>query len=91
LTLNLGLRYEMVTVPTEVQGKLVNMLNITDHYPTAPTITFFPGECDPTPLPSFFLNLPFATLSRESVLPGTRSTTAKQRCAEGSECLICCL
>jgi Carboxypeptidase regulatory-like domain/TonB dependent receptor/TonB-dependent Receptor Plug Domain len=30
LTVNLGLRYEMVTVPTDVQGKLVNLLNITD-------------------------------------------------------------
>ena len=30
LTLNLGLRYEMTTVPTEVQGKLSNLLNITD-------------------------------------------------------------
>ncbi len=78
LTLNLGLRYEMVTVPTEVQGKLVNMLNITDPLPHCANIKFFPGECDPI-------------LSRESVLPGTRSTTAKQRCAEGSECLICCL
>ena len=56
LTLNLGLRYEMVTVPTEVQGKLVNMLNITDPLPHCANITFFPGECDPTPLPSFFLN-----------------------------------
>jgi hypothetical protein len=30
LTLNLGLRYEMATVPTEVRGKLSNLLNITD-------------------------------------------------------------
>jgi outer membrane receptor protein involved in Fe transport len=30
LTLNLGLRYEMVTIPTEVQDKLVNLYNITD-------------------------------------------------------------
>src|SRR5712664_2717332 len=33
LTLNLGLRYEMVTVPTEAQGKLVNLLNINDPLP----------------------------------------------------------
>jgi Carboxypeptidase regulatory-like domain/TonB dependent receptor-like, beta-barrel len=32
LTLNLGLRYEMVTVPTEVQGKLANLRT-----PTSPT------------------------------------------------------
>jgi hypothetical protein len=33
LTLNLGLRYEMTTVPTEVQGKLSNLLNIPDPTP----------------------------------------------------------
>src|SRR6202035_1412346 len=33
LTLNLGLRYEMTTVPTETQGKLVNLRNITDPLP----------------------------------------------------------
>jgi hypothetical protein len=33
LTLNLGLRYEMITVPTEVQGKLANLINITDPTP----------------------------------------------------------
>src|SRR5260370_27588968 len=33
LTLNLGLRYEMATVPTEIHGKLVNLRNITDPLP----------------------------------------------------------
>ena len=33
LTVNVGLRYEMVTVPTEVQGKLANLINITDPAP----------------------------------------------------------
>jgi hypothetical protein len=33
LTLNLGLRYEMTTVPTETNGKLVNLRNITDPLP----------------------------------------------------------
>jgi outer membrane receptor protein involved in Fe transport len=33
LTLNLGLRYEMTTVPTEVQGKLATLINITDPQP----------------------------------------------------------
>jgi hypothetical protein len=33
LTLNLGLRYEMATVPTEVQGKLSNLYNLTDAIP----------------------------------------------------------
>jgi hypothetical protein len=33
LTLNLGLRYEMSTVPTEIHGKLVNLRNLTDATP----------------------------------------------------------
>jgi hypothetical protein len=33
LTLNLGLRYEMATVPTEINGKLVNLRNIGDTLP----------------------------------------------------------
>ena len=33
LTLNLGLRYEMTTVPTETKGKLVNLRNIADPLP----------------------------------------------------------
>jgi hypothetical protein len=34
LTLNLGLRYEMATVPTETTGKLSNLRNLTDSKPT---------------------------------------------------------
>ena len=33
LTLNLGLRYEMATVPTEIHGKLANLRNLTDTSP----------------------------------------------------------
>jgi hypothetical protein len=33
LTLNLGLRYEMSTVPYEVQGKVSNLYNLTDAQP----------------------------------------------------------
>jgi hypothetical protein len=33
LTVNLGLRYEMSTVPTEIHGKLVNLRNLTDATP----------------------------------------------------------
>jgi len=33
VTVNLGLRYEMATVPTEVQGKLTTLRNITDATP----------------------------------------------------------
>jgi hypothetical protein len=38
LTLNLGLRYEMSTVPTEAHGKLTNLYNITDAQPTCATL-----------------------------------------------------
>jgi hypothetical protein len=33
LTLNLGLRYEITTVPTEVQGRLATLVNLTDATP----------------------------------------------------------
>jgi len=33
LTINLGLRYEMSTVPTEVKGQLSNLYNLTDSAP----------------------------------------------------------
>src|SRR6202011_1622535 len=33
LTLNLGLRYEMTTVPTEVQGRLSTLIHVTDTQP----------------------------------------------------------
>jgi hypothetical protein len=33
LTLNLGMRYEMSTVPTQVQGKFVNLIHMTDLTP----------------------------------------------------------
>ena len=33
LTINLGLRYEMVTVPTETSGKLSNLLTLSDAVP----------------------------------------------------------
>jgi hypothetical protein len=33
LTLNLGIRYEMATVPTEVQGKLAALVHLTDAKP----------------------------------------------------------
>src|SRR5262245_50749970 len=38
LTLNVGLRYEMTTVLSEVQGKLTNLRNITDLLPYCGTI-----------------------------------------------------
>jgi hypothetical protein len=33
LTLNLGLRYEITTVPTEIQGRLATLVNLTDATP----------------------------------------------------------
>jgi hypothetical protein len=33
LTVNMGIRWEMTTVPTEVDGKLSNLINITDSTP----------------------------------------------------------
>jgi hypothetical protein len=33
LTLNLGIRYEMTTVPTEINGKLANLINLSDPTP----------------------------------------------------------
>jgi hypothetical protein len=43
LTLNLGLRYEMATVPTETNGKLVNLRHITDLQPICGV--FVTGSC----------------------------------------------
>ena len=43
LTLNLGLRYEMTTVPTETNGKLVNLRHITDLLPVCGVP--FTGSC----------------------------------------------
>jgi hypothetical protein len=37
LTFNLGLRYEMSTVPTEIHGKIANLRNITDPLPVCGT------------------------------------------------------
>lgn len=38
LTLNLGFRWEFTTIPTEVNGKIANLVNVLD---PAPTIGFF--------------------------------------------------
>jgi hypothetical protein len=38
LTLNLGLRYEMASVPTETAGKFINLRNITDALPVCGTV-----------------------------------------------------
>ncbi|MFI5057455.1 MAG: TonB-dependent receptor domain-containing protein [Candidatus Acidiferrales bacterium] len=46
LTLNLGLRYEMATVPTETNGKMVNLRNISDPLPICGTMVA--GNCSGT-------------------------------------------
>jgi Carboxypeptidase regulatory-like domain/TonB-dependent Receptor Plug Domain/TonB dependent receptor len=46
LTLNLGLRYEVATVPTETDNKLVNLKNITDPLPICGKLV--PGFCSGT-------------------------------------------
>jgi len=43
LTLNLGLRYEMTTVPTETQGKFVNLRSLTDALPVCGVLVT--GSC----------------------------------------------
>jgi hypothetical protein len=42
LTLNLGLRYEMSTVPSETSGKIANLRNLSDPLPVCGTVT---GGC----------------------------------------------
>jgi hypothetical protein len=51
LTLNLGLRYEMATVPSEIHGKIANLRNLADPLPVCGTLV--PG-CSTTG--SFFSN-----------------------------------
>jgi len=46
LTLNIGLRYEMATMPTETSGKLINLRNISDPLPVCGVAV--PGQCSGT-------------------------------------------
>jgi hypothetical protein len=46
LTLNLGLRYEMTTVPTEADGKFANLRNLSDPLPVCGTVV--QGGCSGT-------------------------------------------
>src|SRR5450631_127954 len=46
VTLNLGLRYEMSTVPSETSGKIANLQNITDALPVCGTLKY--GGCSGT-------------------------------------------
>jgi hypothetical protein len=48
LTLNLGLRWEMTTVPTETSGKFVNLRNLSDQFPVCGVVVTGAGgaqEC----------------------------------------------
>jgi hypothetical protein len=53
LTVNLGLRYEMSTVPTETNGKFANLRNLTDPLPVCGTMVA--GGCSGT---GYFFNNP---------------------------------
>lgn len=44
LTLNLGVRYEVATIPTEANGKFVNLYHIGDQYPVCGT--YLPPYCN---------------------------------------------
>jgi len=46
VTINLGVRYEMATVPTEVQGKLTVLRQLTDALPVCGVLV--PGSCAAT-------------------------------------------
>jgi hypothetical protein len=52
LTLNLGLRYEMTTVPTEIHGKIANLRNLADPLPVCGVVVT--GQCSGTG--AFFSN-----------------------------------
>jgi hypothetical protein len=52
VTLNLGLRYETSTVPTETAGKIANLRNISDALPICGSVV--PGQCSGAG--SFFAN-----------------------------------
>jgi TonB-dependent Receptor Plug Domain len=44
LTLNLGLRWEMTTIPTETDGKFINLRNFGDQYPVCGTVVTLAGQ-----------------------------------------------
>ena len=77
LTVNLGLRYEMSTVPTEASGKLANLPTFTAAAPVVGNSPF----SNPTLRNS---------LSRVSALHGTRLKLAKLRYVAASECSMFC-
>jgi hypothetical protein len=47
LTMNLGLRYEMATVPTETNGKLINLRNLSDALPVCGVLVTGCGSVGP--------------------------------------------
>jgi hypothetical protein len=60
LTLNLGIRYEMSTIPTESDGLVANMTSITQMLPCYPAASTCANPVNPTPLLSntFFTHNP---------------------------------
>lgn len=53
LSVNVGLRYEMSTVPTEVNGKIANLKNISDPQPTVGFLYNNPTHLDFSPRVGF--------------------------------------
>ena len=77
LTLNLGLRYEMSTVPYETSGEVSNLRKLDQPTPTL-------GN-------PYWQNPTYKTSSHGSALLGTHSTTANRRSAAVSVSSISCL
>jgi len=88
LTLNIGLRYEMATVPNEVHGQLTSLAAFSDPLPQCgtanPDLTTVLGKPGCAGCPLFTPTPPPAISSRASVLPGIRAATEKPRFAAGS-------
>ncbi|PYS01285.1 MAG: hypothetical protein DMG12_15730, partial [Acidobacteria bacterium] len=72
LTLNLGLRYEMTTVLSEVQGKLTNLRSMTDPLP-------YCGTTDPSLTLVFMERWPFVAASPSSTFCRCRDTTTHSK------------
>ena len=75
LNFNLGLRYEMTTVPTEETGRLSTLINIADPNPHL-------GN-------PYFLNPTRRNFEPRIGFSGIRSGTARPRFAEALEFLMC--
>ena len=83
ISLNLGLRYEAVTMPTEVDGKISNLRNVTDTALTIgdpwhdnPSLKNFAPRVGPAWDPSGTVIPPSGRVSASSTIRSCRSTTS---------------